>query len=244
MDKIISAALLVCVLFMARPAHAQQFNSDSWVSKPHGVATIILTAGERNSMWMTTFSLLPKWEFTAAAYVYNTDNDPTTDDGYSTSFYAKYMFYQNKAGNGGAAVKFGTGMDPGYITSYGVQDAFQTYWMNAPVTLPFCHNKLPLDIMPGLSVTRDFGKDETTEPSFTYSTRLAWFPLNYETSLVGEVFGAEGGVRAIPEYKIGFRWEPNLNVTLAFTYGQEFDGKKGAGFEVGAMLFTPPFLKL
>jgi hypothetical protein len=65
-----------------------------------------------------------------------------------------------------------------------------------------------------------------------------------ETSIVGEVFGAEGEVRSIPEYKVGIRWEPNLNVTLALTYGQEFDGNKGAGFEIGAMLFSPPFLKL
>src|SRR6185436_5264128 len=103
-------------------AHAQQFNSDSYLSKAHGMATIILTYGDRNDIFMNTFSLLPRWEFTAAVYVYNTDDDPKTDDGYSTSLYAKYMFYENKAKTGGFAVKAGTGMDPGYLVTVGLQD--------------------------------------------------------------------------------------------------------------------------
>jgi len=61
---------------------------------------------------------------------------------------------------------------------------------------------------------------------------------------VAEVFGSEGDVRAIPEYKAGVRWEPNQYAVLALTYGQEFDGDAGAGFEFGMMFFTPPFLKL
>ena len=81
---------------------AQQFNSDSWLSKPHGTVTLIPTYGQRNSMIMNTYSLFPKWEFTMAAYLYNDDDDPTTNDGYSTSLYVKYMFYENKAQTGGA----------------------------------------------------------------------------------------------------------------------------------------------
>ncbi|HEX5132695.1 MAG TPA: hypothetical protein VFX92_09435 [Candidatus Krumholzibacteria bacterium] len=243
-EKTALAGLLVLAACVAGPARAQQFNSDSWLSKPHGMATIILTTGERNQMFMTTLSLLPRWEFTAAAYVYNVDDDPATDDGYSTSYYAKYMFYENTARTGGAAVKAGTGMDPGYITSYGLQDAFQTYWMNTPATLPFMNNKLQLDVMPGASYSRSRGADSDGGWAFTYSTRVAWYPRNMETSLVGEVFGAEGDVRSIPEYKAGIRWEPNLNTVVALTYGHEFDGDLGAGFEIGVMLFTPPFLKL
>src|SRR5690349_24494758 len=88
-------------------AHSQQFNSDSWLSKAHGTITLIPTFGERNSMLMNTYSLFPRWEFTIAAYLYNDDGDLKTDDGYSASLYAKYMFYENKAKTGGAAVKFG-----------------------------------------------------------------------------------------------------------------------------------------
>lgn len=243
-QRLAGAVLIVLAACVARPARAQQFNSDSWLSKPHGMATIILTAGERNQMFMMGFSLFPRWEFTAAAYVYNVDDDPATDDGYSTSYFAKYMFYENAAKTGGAAVKAGTGMDPGYITSYGLQDAFQTYWMNTPATLPFMSNKLQLDVMPGASYSRSRGDDSDGGWAFTYSTRVAWYPRNMETSLVGEIFGAEGDVRSIPEYKVGIRWEPNIHSVLALTYGHEFDGDLGAGFEIGVMLFSPPFLNL
>ena len=52
------------LLFFAGATRSQQFNSDNYLSKPAGVATIILTYGQRNSMVMTTFSLVPNWEFT------------------------------------------------------------------------------------------------------------------------------------------------------------------------------------
>jgi hypothetical protein len=242
--KLLAAAPCWLTVLAVAPALAQQYNSDSYLSKPHGMATVILTSGERNTMWMTTFSLFPNWEFTAAAYLYDIDDDRTTEDGYSTSYYAKYMFYENAAKTGGFAVKAGTGMDPGYISAYGLEDAFQTYWMNAPATVPFLDGHVSWDIMPGASVTRNYGVDESTAAAFTYSTRLAWYPFDMETSIVGEVFGSEGEVRTIPEYKVGLRWEPNQHVVLALTYGAEFDGPNGAGFEIGAMLFSPPFLKL
>ena len=236
--------VVVTLLFVggAHPANAQQFNSDSYLSKPHGMATIILTYGDRNSIFMNTFSLVPRWEFTAAVYVYNWDDDPRTDEGYSTTLYAKYMFYENKAKTGGFAVKAGTGLDPGYLLNVGLQDAFQTYWMNAPATLPLFGNKLSWDLMPGASVTFDYGANDHTAPSFTYSTRLAWYPRSPKLCFVGEVFGSAGEVDVKPEYKLGPRWEPNQHIVLALTYGQEFEGSDGAGWEVGAMLFTPPFL--
>jgi hypothetical protein len=240
-----STALLAFLTLAAGPARAQQFNSDNYLSKPHGVATIILTTGERNTMWMTTFSLLPKWEFTAAAYIFNADNDPRTDDGYSTSFYAKYMIIENQAKTGGLAVKAGTGLEPGYLnTSVQLKDAFQTYWMNAPVTVPFFGNKLSWDAMPGISLTKSYGDSTETVGSFTYATRLAWNPTSPKIALVGEVYGAEGGTRAIPEYRVGLRWEPSLHAVFAVTFDDEFHGTNGAGFEVGVMLFSPPFAKL
>lgn len=223
-------------------AKAQQFNSDSWLSKPHGTITLIPTWGQRNSMLMNTYSLFPRWEFTLAAYLYNDDGDNTTDDGYSSSFYLKYMFYENKTATGGAAVKAGTGLFPGTLDGEDrAKDAFQTYWMNVPVTIPFMHNKLSWDIMPGASFTRHYGPEEKTASSFTYSTRLAWNPFSPKWSVVGELFGAEGESSATPEYKFGWRWEPSQYAVFAITYGNEINGNNGAGFEIGAMLFTPPF---
>src|SRR6186713_3646812 len=124
--KLIAAEFICMMVLFCSETKAQQFNSDSWLSKAHGTITLIPTYGQRNSMLMNTYSLFPKWEFTMAAYLYNDDGDQTTDDGYSTSFYAKYMFYENKTKTGGAAIKAGTGMDPGYLVSVGLQDAFKT----------------------------------------------------------------------------------------------------------------------
>ena len=229
------------VLSMMR-VHAQQYNSDSWLSKPHGTVTIIPTVGERNSMIMTTYSLFPKWEFTIAGYLYNNDGNPLTNDGYSASLYAKYMFYQNKAGTGGASVKAGTGMRPGTINSEDREkDAFKSYWVNFPCTVPFFNNKLSWDLMPGTSMTKNYGDSQTVAWGFTYSTRLAWNPFNPQWALVGEVFGTEGENKAIPEYRIGIRWEPSQYAVFAVTYGHEFNGSEGAGFELGVMIFTPRF---
>jgi hypothetical protein len=233
----------VIMILICTGVNAQQFNSDSWLSKEHGTVTIIPTTGERNSMIMTTYSLFPKWEFTIAAYMYNNDGNALTDDGYSASIYAKYMFYQNKQETGGASVKAGTGMKPGTINADDrTKDAFQSFWVNFPCTVPFFNNKLSWDIMPGTSVTVNYGQEETTEWAFTYSTRLAWYPKGPKWSIVGEVFGTEGGVTSIPEYKFGLRWEPSQHAVFAVTYGHELNGSEGAGFEVGIMMFSPPFL--
>src|SRR6188508_717242 len=94
------AWMIFLLMLTCSKAFGQQFNSDSWLSKPHGMVTIIPTTGERNSMLMTTYSLFPKWEFTIAGYMYNSDGDRLTADGYSASLYAKYMFYQNKKETG------------------------------------------------------------------------------------------------------------------------------------------------
>ena len=240
-----SIIFFLCILFFISASFAQQYNSDSWISKPHGMVTLIPTVGERNSMIMNTYSLLPKWEFTMAFYLYNNDGDISTNDGNSTSLYAKYMFYENKAQTGGAAIKFGTGMRPGTISEdLRVKDAFRTYWTNMPVTIPFFNNSLSWDIMPGVSYTIDNGTIDNPGWSFTYSTRLAYYPFNPKASIVGEIFGSAGETGTLPEYKLGIRWEPNQFVVFAITYGQEFNGNNGAGFEIGGMFFSPPFLCL
>jgi hypothetical protein len=74
--------------------------------------------------------------------------------------------------------------------------------------------------------------------------KSAWNPCSPKWSLVGEVFGTSGGVVAIPEYKIWPRWEPSPYATIVLTYGHEFAGCFGAGFEIRCYLFTPPFVCL
>jgi hypothetical protein len=234
--------MIIYLNTLSNSIHAQQYNSDSWLSKPWGTVTLIPTVGQRNTMIMNTYSLFPKMEFTLAAYLYNDDDDPTTNDGYSYSLFAKYMFYENKKQTGGAAIKIGTGMRPGTLdVDLRVKDAFKTYWINTPVTIPFFNNTVSWDLMPGTSVTIDYGNDEKSSWAFTYSTRLAWYPFTPKASVVGEVFGTSGQTGTTPEYKIGLRWEPSQHAVFALTYGQEFTGDKGAGWEFGIMLFSPPF---
>jgi len=72
------------------------------------------------------------------------------------------------------------------------------------------------------------------------------YPVTLKGSLrsfVRSCWGISRGrcVVAIPEYKIGPRWEPSQYATIALTDGHEFAGPLGAGFEFGVMLFTPPF---
>jgi hypothetical protein len=237
-----TALLLGFVVLFIKPIRAQQFNSDSYLSKPAGTITTILTAGQRNEMMMLTFSLLPRWEFTASIYVFNSDSDRKTAEGYSGSLYAKYMFYENRAKTGGFAVKFGTGLEPGYLNpSNQLNDGFKTYWANAPATVPFFNNKLSLDVMPGFSASRNLNNEKGLSWTFTYATRLAWSPISPKWSIVGEVVGAEGKGTAPPEYRFGPRWEPNQYAVFALTYDQEFGGHNGAKFELGMMLFSPQF---
>jgi hypothetical protein len=227
------------------PVHGQQYNTDSYVAKPVGITTIILTAGQRYNQLYTAFSLIPRWEFTTAAYIYNNDHNKSTDDSYSSTFYIKYMYYENEKKTGGAAAKLGTGLFPGLLTNEDrVKDAFRTYWMNFPVTIPFYKDKFSWDIMPGATYTHNYGSEVDSAWSFTYSSRLAWYPFNPKGSVVGEFFGSEGRSRAIPEFKVGLRWEPNEHDVFSITYGQEFKGTKGALFEIGMMLYTPPFLSI
>jgi hypothetical protein len=243
---IVLVALECCAyMFFPHTARSQQYNSDNYLSKDYGVATLILTYGQRNTMIMNTYSLFPRWEFTFAAYLYNADKDLATDDGYSLSLYAKYMIYENETKSGGLAVKFGTGLDPGLLDGEDrASDGFKSYWMNVPATIPFFANRVSLDLMPGASVTNNFGQDNKTAWAFTYSTRLAIYPFDYAWAAVGEVYGAEGDILAPPEYRVGIRWEPSQHLVVAATYDDEFKGNNGAGFELGIMIFTPSFAKM
>ena len=83
LTKLVGATMFLLCAMTCSPALAQQFNSDNYLAKPHGMATLIVTTGEQTTMFMTTVSLFPKWELTAAAYLYNKDEDRTTSEGYS-----------------------------------------------------------------------------------------------------------------------------------------------------------------
>jgi hypothetical protein len=95
--------------------------------------------------------------------------------------------------------------------------------------------------MPGASATLSYPRDGEVAWAFTYSSRLAWYPVSPKLALVGEVFGAAGEATVSPDFRAGIRWEPDVYTNIAITYGRKFDGGEGSGIEAGIMLFSPPF---
>ena len=238
-----SLALVIVFTLLSPRAEAQQFNSDNYITMPHGTFTFLLTYGQHYSTIIGTASLFPGWEFNVGSTNYRKDVETNTTDHFSTTLYVKHMFYENKSKTGGWAVMGGTGTYPGYLEAGTVTDSFKSYWVSAPITFPFFNNTLSWDIMPGVTVNLNQGNKDETAWSFTYSTRLAVYKIIPRSAIVGEVFGAEGKGGSKPQFKVGVRWESE-HVVIAATYGAALDGSQGAGFEIGCMLFSPPFLKL
>jgi hypothetical protein len=56
---------------------------------------------------------------------------------------------------------------------------------------------------------------------------------------VAEAFGTTGEAESEPGYRVGIRWESPKWV-IAGTFSERFDGKGGAGFELGVLYFTDP----
>ncbi|RXP63568.1 hypothetical protein EC396_01830 [Lutibacter sp. HS1-25] len=242
--KLKKITVVILFIITSNFIKAQQFNSDNYVTMPHGTGTFVITTGERDAMISTVFTLLKNFEFNIQANLYWEDRANNIPNRYTTNVFGKYMFWENKQKNGGAAVFLGIGKSPGYFTIDKYSDMQKNYWTAVPVSIPFL-NTVFWDIMPGAMVNFDYNDENvrTTAWGFTYSTRLAIYKVIPETAIVGEIFGTEGKAYSQPEYKVGLRWEPNSWIVLAGTYGAALNGNKGAGFELGIVIFTPSFLK-
>ena len=223
--------------------HAQQFNSDSYLTMPHGIATIIVTSGERNETMYLAFALLPRFELNVTTSLFWDNSSEFQTNRFTTNIFGKYMFWVNKQNNGGAAATLGIGKSPGYFTESAYSAFHQNYWTAFPVTFPLFNNTLSWDIMPGALVDFDHGNDKQAAWGFTYSSRLAIYKVIPKTAIVGEIYGTEGQVYSKAEFRAGLRWEPNSWIVAAATYGAAIDGTKASGFELGVMIFTPQFLR-
>lgn len=232
----------VLIFFISARSSAQQFNSDNYITMPHGTGTFILTNGTRNANMYSVFSLAPRFELNFQATLFWEDAVTNQGNRFTTNLYGKYMFWVNKEKNGGAAVFLGVGRAPGYFTKDEYSAMHKNYWTALPLTIPI-KNTVFWDIMPGALVDFDHGNNRASSWGFTWSTRVAVYKIIPKTAIVGEAYGTEGQVSAMPEYKAGLRWEPNSFIVVAGTYGAQLNGDKGAGFELGVMIFTPQFLK-
>lgn len=224
--------------------YSQQFNSDSYLTMPHGTGTMIFTTGQRNSTLYMAMAVLPNFEVTVSANLYFPTDSLKSFRRFTSNVFVKYMFWVNEAKNGGGGIFLGMGQSPGYFNGENEYSQMRkNYWTAVPITIPLFNNTLSWDIMPGALVDFDYENNKKTAWGFSYSTRLAIYKVIPKTAIVGEIFGTEGDAYSKPEYKAGFRFEPNDYIIPAITYGACLDGSKGAGFEAGIMIFTSAFMK-
>jgi hypothetical protein len=190
-----------------------------------------------------TFALLPGFELNFQSTLFWEDKANNYPQHFSTNIFGKYMFWVNKNNNGGAAVFLGLGRSPGFYTQGDYTALHRNYWTALPLTIPFFKGAVSWDIMPGALVDLDYGNNKETAWGFTYGTRVAIYKIIPKTAIVGELYGTSGEAYSAPEYKVGLRWEPNDYIVPAVSYGAQLDGSKGAGFEIGVIIFSPQFLK-
>lgn len=238
------AVLAVCAVLLldSNPANAQQFNTDNYITMPHGTGTFIPTYGQRNANSILVFALAPRFELTLQASLFWENKDTGMPSYFTTNVFGKYMFWVNDNNNGGGGVFLGIGKSPSYFSEAGYSPMHKNYWTAVPISFPLFNSTLSWDIMPGAMVDFDYGNNKETAWGFTYSSRLAIYKIIPKTAIVGEIYGTAGRVYSKPEFKAGLRWEGIDWVIIAATYGRALDGSKAAGFEIGAMIFTPRFL--
>jgi len=235
---------VLIVLTVIVPGNAQQFNSDNYLTMPHGTCTFVLTGGQRNAGFVNSFALLPRWEFFVQGTLFWSQESQHIPQHFTTNIYAKYMPYENEEKTAGVGVFLGSGRSPSYYSETELLARHTNIWTAVAVTIPFIGNMFSWDIMPGGMVDFDYGNNKKTAWGFTYSSRMAIYKIIPESAIVGEIYGTAGEQYSKPEYKIGIRWEPNDTVIPAITYGSAMDGTRAAGFEIGVMIFSPQFLKL
>ena len=108
---------LVIGVFFTSLLKAQQFNSDNYLVMPHGIATSVLTTGERNFTFVASLALIKNFEFAFSGNLFWDDISTQTPQHFTTSLYAKYSVWVNKEKNGGLAAFLGFGRSPSYYTS-------------------------------------------------------------------------------------------------------------------------------
>jgi len=238
-------SLIGCVLmiFSLSQTYGQQFNTDNYLTMPHGTGTFVITGGERNSSFISSFALIKNFEFFFQANLFKDTRVNGYSQHYTTTAYAKYMFWANKENTGGAAAFLGLGQAPGYYTNTKYTKMHRNFWTAIPITLPLLNNSLYWDVMPGAMV--DFANGEAKDKAwgFTWSSRIAIYKIIPKIAIVGEIYGVEGKAYSKPEYKVGVRWEPNDFIIPAISYGACLDGSLGSGLEIGIVIYTPSFLK-
>jgi len=242
LSSVVLIAAVLCIV-ATNSLRAQQWNTDNYLTMPYGVSTFCVTVGERSALILPSFSLAPNWEFFIGTTLLWEDKDRVVDDHFQTIIYAKRMLYENEAKTGGIAITAGTGGFPGYHLKNTRVESFRNFYLYVPGTIPFLDSMLSWDLNPGVIVDKQGGlENDQWEWGFTYSTRVAIYKVIPKTAIVGEVYGTAGQVESSAEYNIGLRWEPYDQLNVSLSWGDSFDGSRGPGFQLGMLLYSPPFV--
>lgn len=238
MKKILAIVGLL-VMFFSTPVFAQQFVTDDYFVMPYKSSNLVIVAGDNFATLIPSMGLFPKWEiFTGVNLIYE-DDSRQGENHFSGLFFAKNNVWENARQTGGVSWTFGTGLNPDYYQETVPVDSFRDVFGLINWTIPMAKDKVQLDINPGFS-TKTGDAIDGRAWDFTYAARIAWIKGIGDWTPIAEIFGAEGDVGADPQYKIGFRWEPNDNFRFAVTYGGSFDGSDSSGFQVGFITVTLP----
>ncbi|TNJ44301.1 hypothetical protein KFZ70_03170 [Tamlana fucoidanivorans] len=217
--------------------YGQQFAGDNqWVA-PHGVGTLVATAGQDYAQFYAILAFLPEWEFNSQFVYYYNDPKTNSEAFINPSFYLKRRLYQNEAETAGYSVLGGVGLFPHHLDYGEITSSFQSWWVMGTATFAFAKNNVLLDILPGATVNLDHKQTNTTAWGFTYSSRLAIYKVIPQSAIVGEVFGTAGQANAPISYRAGVRWESKKWI-VALTYSSAFNKSQRAGLELGIMCYT------
>ncbi len=218
---------------------AQQFVGDNqWVA-PHGVVTLVATAGQDYAQLYLVPAIIQEFELNFQLVHYYDDPRENSESYSSFSIYLKRRLAQNEAETAGYAVMGGLGLFPQHLDEGEVTSRFQSWWVTGIATFAFADNAITWDILPGATVNLDHKQTGNTKWGFMYSSRMAIYKIIPQSAVVGEVFGTAGGAYSPLSYRAGVRWEsPKWIVTG--TYSRAFNKSYGAGFEIGLMFFTEP----
>jgi len=129
--------------------------------------------GQRNSTFINSFALVKNFEFFFQANLFRDFRIENYPQNFTTSVYAKYMFWANKQNNGGAAAFLGFGRSPCYYNNTEYTELHKNIWTAIPITIPLFKNMISWDLMPGALV--DFNHEDESDVAwgFTWSTRMA-----------------------------------------------------------------------
>ena len=111
------------------------------------------------------------------------------------------MFTENATKNGGFAIAFGQGANPGFSVRDSLGSSYEQLFAIPELTIPLLSGKLLWDLNPGVFVDFDCG-------------------VVPRSALVGEIYGTEGDINNPAQYRIGLGWEPSHSLIAAVTWSQ------------------------